>query len=133
MVYLTTRKNRFGATVGSIYHWKYCSITEPPVKRVSGSAPELNIILHYKMKNKKCHTIETIPKSNIMLKSTRLEIIINTWSFRISRLCWCCIHCLCYCWLGWRQDVHVWSPRYIIKCVVALSFVSIESYFVITR
>jgi len=29
MVYRPTRKNRFGATVGSIYHWKYCPITQP--------------------------------------------------------------------------------------------------------
>jgi hypothetical protein len=25
-----TRQNRFGATVGSFYYWKYCSIAEPP-------------------------------------------------------------------------------------------------------
>ena len=30
MSYWPTRQNRFGATVGSIYHWKYCSITEHP-------------------------------------------------------------------------------------------------------
>ena len=30
MVYRPTGKNCFGSTVGSIYHWKYCSIAEPP-------------------------------------------------------------------------------------------------------
>ena len=41
MVYRPTRQNRFGMTVGSIYYWKYCSITEPPpVNRVSGTAPD---------------------------------------------------------------------------------------------
>jgi hypothetical protein len=29
---MTTRQNRFGTTVGSIYYWKYCSITDPPSK-----------------------------------------------------------------------------------------------------
>ena len=29
-VYRPTRQNCFGTTVGSIYYWKYCSITEPP-------------------------------------------------------------------------------------------------------
>jgi hypothetical protein len=38
-VYRPTRQNRFGTTVGSINYWKYCSITEPPVNRISGSAP----------------------------------------------------------------------------------------------
>ena len=29
-VYRPTHKNLFGATVGSIYYWKYCSVAEPP-------------------------------------------------------------------------------------------------------
>jgi hypothetical protein len=37
----TPDENRFGTTVSSINYWKYCSITEPPVNRVSGSAPAI--------------------------------------------------------------------------------------------